>query len=105
MNPIMIYLIHTVDNIRILFSNVIIISIFIIFFMGLNYKNTKKMIYKLLLIIIVSSVLLAIIPSKETLIAMMVAKAITIENLQADEKTVRNSIDYILKKIEDMKEE
>lgn len=105
MNPIMIYLIHTVDNIRILFSNVIIISIFIIFFMGLNYKNTKKMIYKLLLIIIISSVLLAIIPSKETLIAMMVAKAITIENLQADEKTVRNSIDYILKKIEDMKEE
>lgn len=70
---------------------------------GDDKKFYKKLIKILLMAFIISVLSLIFIPSKDTVIAMMVSKNITVENLSQGKEIVKNSIDYIFEKIEQIK--
>ena len=71
------------------------------------FKNEKRIIKKALIIsvsILVVSIIGAVfIPSKETLVSMMVAKWATRENIQAGIETIKDIVDYIIEGIKSIK--
>lgn len=111
-NPWFFYLVGVCDNINatIIFGIFICIACLIVF--GIDYlvkldngyedeckileKKLKNKLYILMLLIIIN----IIIPSKEVIYQMVIAKQITYNNVQLTKETVKESIDYIFEKVE-----
>lgn len=120
-NPMWLYWLDVLENIVFIVGLVMIISFLIIVFLIVvivatydNYRNEdeeKK--YKIMIkdtklaVCIWTSILFisAFVPSKDTLIAMFIAKNITVEKVVQGKEVVKDSIDYIFEKIKEVNNE
>lgn len=63
----------------------------------------KKLLILSIIVVIVSALALIFIPSKDTLIEMMIAKYITHENVETTVNTLKDVVDYITRTIQNLK--
>lgn len=118
-NPMWIYWIEVAEKLRGVIAAVIGLSGFILLallivialvyddYYGEEKESCKKSLKKLWKFICVWLVFLMIslfIPSKTTLISMLVAKTVTVEKVVQGKEAVKDSIDYIFEKINETKE-
>lgn len=68
-----------------------------------NYLLAKKFVKILFPITIVSLIISIFIPSKETLISMMIAKYATKENLSMTVEGIKSAVDYIVNAMKEIK--
>lgn len=68
-----------------------------------NYLLAKKFVKILFPITIVSLIIWILIPSKETLISMMIAKYATKENLSITVDGIKSAVDYIVNAMKEIK--
>ena len=68
-----------------------------------NYLLAKKFVKILFPITIVFLIISILIPSKETLISMMIAKYATKENLGMTVEGIKSAVDYIMNAIKETK--
>lgn len=110
-NPIMIYLMNVMSKIGEMAPFILIFSIFVLALLFVTSparnssedKRQHKAIIKIATITATISLFLSIfIPSRDTMIAMLVAKHVTIENIQSGKEVVKDSIDYIFEKIKEL---
>ena len=107
-NPWLIYFASSTDSFKIaialgLFVCVITIFGWIMFYMTDCIKNKcPKWLY---ILTIVLTMLLAVVPSKETVLSMMVVNQITPNNIEIAGNTIESAIDYIFEKIDEITEE
>lgn len=118
-SPLTIYLINLMDPLHAVFIGACIVFLVLGILYGIDYidwkdsssdKNlaraqkslgrTKRM----AIVCILCMLLAVFVPSKNTIIEMIVAKNITIENLNAGEEKVREAIDYLVEKVKEMEE-
>ena len=120
-NPMWIYWLEVLENIVFIVGLVMIISFLIIVFLIVvivatydNYRNEdEEKNYKIMIkdtklaVCIWTSILFisAFVPSKDTLIAMFIAKNITVEKVVQGKEVVKDSIDYIFEKIKEVNNE
>ena len=60
----------------------------------------RKVFVPTIIVLIVSALIIVFLPSRETMITMMVAKYATYENAQLTVDTIKEVIDYIVKSIQ-----
>ncbi len=120
-NPMWLYWLDVLENIVFIVGLVMIISFLIIVFLTVvivatydNYRNEdEEKNYKIMIkdtklaVCIWTSILFisAFVPSKDTLIAMFIAKNITVEKVVQGKEVVKDSIDYIFEKIKEVNDE
>ena len=120
-NPMWLYWLEVLENIVFIVGLVMIISFLIIVFLIVvivatydNYRNEdEEKNYKIMIkdtklaVCIWTSILFisAFVPSKDTLIAMFIAKNITVEKVVQGKEVVKDSIDYIFEKIKEVNNE
>ena len=120
-NPMWLYWLDVLENIVFIVGLVMIISFLIIVFLIVvivatydNYRNEdEEKNYKIMIkdtklaVCIWTSILFisAFVPSKDTLIAMFIAKNITVEKVVQGKEVVKDSIDYIFEKIKEVNNE
>lgn len=111
-NPWVIYLIGIIDGLNTFiylmtaFSFAGLISSAVIFVTELDEKACeihKKVIKIFSIVLPISILLLIFVPNKQTLVYMLVAKNITVENVKAGKDTVKETVDYIFEKIKEVK--
>lgn len=113
-NPMWIYLLQVVDGIKIFLFILSIILFFALVFSIINLaveldfdeeraKFFKKTSFVIGITFLIVSILNIVIPSKETLIGMMIARNVTIESIKSGKDAVKDSIDYIFEKIKEIK--
>lgn len=110
-NPITIYLMNVMSKIGEMAPFILIFSVFILALLFVTPparnnsedKRQHKVIMKIATVTATISLFLSIfIPSRDTMIAMIVAKHVTIENIQSGQEIVKGSIDYIFEKINEL---
>lgn len=97
-SPMFIYLIATADNFKV---TLIIVSIILtILFLGcltnMDMKSAMKYSKRFGIYLIVVVVLQVFIPSKKTLLSMLVAQHVTIENVIKGKEIITDSVTYII---------
>lgn len=130
-NPSWFYWLNTIEAFRIIFfgilvclilaSVVILIALALAFFEGKDYKDhldedgnptdpdwktylmTKKLAKIILPITIVFAIITAFIPSKETIISMMIAKYATKTNVNMTIEGIKSVVDYIINAMKEIK--
>ena len=106
-DPKIFYFIHLFENIRSLSCIIIallIVALMIIFIdccMQEDIKNLKTFIHnkKIILILIISVLLLLFIPSKDTMITMLISQNITTGNINSVKGQIFEIVDYIVKNL------
>ena len=106
-DPKIFYFIHLFENIRWLsFITIGLLSVAIIIIlpeccMQGNIKLLKKFIYnkKIILMLTISVLLVIFIPSKDTMITMLISQNITIDNINSVKGQVFEIVDYIVKNL------
>lgn len=120
-NPIWIYWLDVLESIKFVVGLVMIISFLIIGFyiivIGATFeeyrdedeeKKFKNLVSKTKLAVCIwVSVLFisAFVPSKDTLIAMFIAKNVTVEKVVQGKEVVKDTVDYIFEKIKEVNNE
>lgn len=69
----------------------------------LNYLKIKKIIPKVVIVTLIIGAIAIFLPSKETLISIMVAKYATKENLGMTVEGIKSAVDYIMNAIKEIK--
>ena len=100
-SPFLIYLLSIIDSV-VSISVIMIFILLIASLISLMDENTDKYFLKLIAGAIVSLLLAIFVPSKDTIIGMIVAKNITYERLNDGTEIAKKSIDYIFEKIEEI---
>lgn len=67
------------------------------------YLKIKKLIPKAVIVTLITCAIAVFIPSKETLISMMIAKHATKENLGMTVEGIKSAVDYIMNAIKEIK--
>ena len=106
-NPKVFYLMHLFATIRLFsFITIGLLSVAIIIILPdcclqEDTKQLKIFIYnkKTILILIISILLLLFIPSKDTMITMLISQNITIDNINSVKGQVFEIVDYIVKNL------
>lgn len=118
-SPLTIYLINLTDPLRtvVIITAVIMVVLSILF--GIDYTDRKdsasdknleraqkslKKTKKFAWLSILCLFLAIFIPKKTTLIEMIVAQNVTVDNLNAGEEKLKEAIDYLVDKVEEVKE-
>ena len=106
-NPWLIYLASRVDSLKILAGCILacaIVAILVVFIEGdIEYGNIfthKWFMKKCIIASIISSIVLVIVPSTETIYTMAVVNEITPDNIQVIGKTGKDVVDYIVDQID-----
>lgn len=60
---------------------------------------TKKFFKYMVISVVISCIVMLVIPSKETIYKMVVAKNVTYENVEIASETIKDSVDYIIDKM------
>lgn len=68
-------------------------------------EQLKKFLKALVVSVIISCIACAVIPSKETIYAMMISEQITPNNIQVVGGTLEDAVDYIFEKIDALDDE
>lgn len=107
-NPWVFYFIEVLENFKNIFLSFIIFGflIFVIYFviicfdwdyMGNGQKKTHEKIIKWFIIsCLIFAILFVLIPSKETMYTMIVAKNLTTENIELSINAIKECVDYIV---------
>jgi hypothetical protein len=118
-SPLTIYLINLMDPLHAVFIGACIVFLVLGILNGIDYLDNKdsstekyqKQAQKALgrtrrmAVICVLCMLLAVfVPSKNTIIEMIVAQNITINNINAGEEKVKEAIDYLVEKVKEVNE-
>lgn len=115
-NPWIFYLIFVIDNFRgwatatfVTYAILVAISLVISMFLWLECKDAfnhilhKKLYSKLGYIIVsISIILTTFLPSSNTMIKMLIASQITTQNVEAVKKTIKESTDYVIEKLQEV---
>ncbi len=119
-NPMWIYLIGVVEQLDMALDMVLCLAVIllIILFVGVcvliedtygeerkKYEKAFKDLFKFVFIWFVFGIISVLIPSKTTLISMLVAKTVTVEKVVQGKEVVKGSIDYIFEKIQEVNNE
>lgn len=67
------------------------------------YLKIKKLIPKAVIVVLIICAIATFLPSKETLISMMIAKYATKENLGMTVEGIKSAVDYIMNAIKEIK--
>lgn len=118
-SPLTIYLINLMDPLHAVFIGACIVFLVLGILTGIDYLDNKdsgiekyqKQAQKALgrtrrmAVICVLCMLLAVfVPSKNTIIEMIVAQNITVNNINAGEEKVKEAIDYLVEKVKEVNE-
>jgi predicted PurR-regulated permease PerM len=118
-SPLTIYLINLMDPLHAVFIGSCIVFLILGILNGIDYLDNKdsstekyqKQAQKALgrtrrmAVICVLCMLMAVFaPSKNTIIEMIVAQNITVNNLNAGEEKLKEAIDYLVDKVKEVKE-
>lgn len=118
-SPLTVYLINLMDPLQAVFIGACMVFLVLAVLHGIDYLDNKdsstekyqKQAQKALgrtrrmAVICVLCMLLAVfVPSKNTIIEMIVAQNITIDNINAGEEKVKEAIDYLVEKVKEVKE-
>lgn len=118
-SPLTIYLINLMDPLHAVFIGACIVFLVLAILYGIDYLDNKdsstekyqKQAQKALgrtrrmAVICVLCMLLAVfVPSKNTIIEMIVAQNITVDNINAGEEKLKDAIDYLVDKVKETKE-
>lgn len=106
-DPKIFYFIHLFENIRLLsFITIAFLSVALVLILAdcclqEDIKQLKIFIHnkKTILILIISILLLLFIPSKDTMITMLISQNITIDNINSVKGQVFEIVDYIVKNL------
>ena len=112
-NPWIFYTIEIINNLSAILIIILTILLVVLLVFGLSIlnmlpdrdlfddelKRVKKKFKRLMKIFVLVIVLCALIPSKETMYAMLIAENVTYENLDKAAKVIQDSVDYIFEKI------
>lgn len=113
-NPWLIYLIDLFDNFNglltgalILLGGAVVGLLLIWFFSSMDYEHDdnpiitcKKYLKQSIIWFCISALLFTVIPSKDTMYAMLVLDNVTTDNIQAIGKTGKDAVDYIVNQID-----
>ena len=113
-NPWIFYTIEIINNLSAILIFILTIVLVVLLVFGLSIlnmlsdrdlfedelKKAKKNCKMLIKIFVLVSVLCALIPSKETMYAMLIADNLTYENLDMAAEVIQESVDYIFDKME-----
>lgn len=113
-NPWLIYLIDLFDNFNglltgalILLGGAVVGLLLIWFFSSMDYEQDdnpiitcKKYLKQSIIWFCISALLCTVIPSKDTMYAMLVLDNVTTDNIQAIGKTGKDAVDYIVNQID-----
>ena len=115
-NPWIFYLVKVSESINSIVVIVLIPLFFatVLFFIGYvsckcegcsnedkEMKNIKGILKKLVLSVVVLSSVYIFIPSKETYYQMIISSKVTTENIKNAEDVIKDSVDYIIEKMND----
>lgn len=118
-SPLTVYLINLMDPLHAVFIGACIVFLVLGILTGIDYLDNKdsstekyqKQAQKALgrtrrmAVICVLCMLLAVfVPSKNTIIEMIVAQNITVNNINAGEEKVKEAIDYLVEKVKEVNE-
>lgn len=118
-SPLTVYLINLMEPLHAVFIGACIVFLVLGILTGIDYLDNKdsstekyqKQAQKALgrtrrmAVICVLCMLLAVfVPSKNTIIEMIVAQNITINNINAGEEKVKEAIDYLVEKVKEVNE-
>ena len=112
-NPWVVYWISVASNFSLIFTIVLILCVFgLVVFICMWVEgcddNTKLAVIGkhgtigCMIAMLVSTVIVAIIPSEKTMYTMLVTKYITVENINAGTETVKSAVDYVFEKIDEL---
>lgn len=101
-SPFVFYLISMFNKLFIASIALCVCSIMVIF--GALVAEDLKIFKYTLIPLIITAVLIIFIPDKDTCYKMLLAKAITYENINSGKEVVKDSIDYLANKIIEIKE-
>lgn len=99
-NPWLVYFASRVDSLKTLAGCILacaIVAILVVFIEGFTHKWFMK---KCIIASIISSIVLVIVPSTETIYTMAVVNEITPDNIQVIGKTGKDIVDYIVDQID-----
>lgn len=66
-------------------------------------KEVKRIIKFCCVVSIISTVILVFVPTKETMIEMMIARQVTTQNVEAGVEEIKGAVDYVIQAIQDAK--
>nr|DAS11960.1 MAG TPA: Renin receptor-like protein [Caudoviricetes sp.] len=113
-NPWLIYLIDLVDKFQVIINIALVVLGFTIICLGIAWLlfsmeygkddsiivTCKKYLKKSIIWVVVSGLLFAVVPSKDTMYVMLTLDNVTTDNIQAIGKTGKDVVDYITDQID-----
>lgn len=113
-SPWLIYLIDLVDKFQVIINIALVVLGFTIICLGIAWLlfsmeydkddsiivTCKKYLKKSIIWVVVSGLLFAVVPSKDTMYVMLTLDNITTDNIQAIGKTGKDVVDYITDQID-----
>lgn len=111
-NPMWFYWLHVIESLRGVCIGLLIISAVVIGIMGVeicdasddDIEKTEKWIIKFsCVVLIVSTLTLVFVPTKETMIKMMIARQVTPQNVEAGVEAIKGAVDYVIQAIQNAK--
>lgn len=118
-SPLTIYLINLMEPLHAIFIGACIVFLALGILYGIDYLDNKdsstekyqKQAQKALgrtrrmaVICVLCMLLVVFVPSKNTIIEMIVAQNITVDNINAGEEKLKEAIDYLVDKVKETKE-
>lgn len=106
-NPKIFYFIHLFENIRLLsFMIIVLLSVALVFILAdcclqEDIKQLKTFMHnkKTILVLTISVLLIIFIPSKDTMITMLISQNITTNNINSVKSQIFEVVDYIVKNL------
>lgn len=112
-SPWVIYLIDLINKFQVIINIALIVLGFVIIGLGIVWIlflmdweddsiiiTCKKYLKKSIIWFVVSGLLFAVVPSKDTMYTMLVLENVTTDNIQAVGKTGKDVVDYIINQID-----
>lgn len=111
-NPMWFYWLHVIESLRGVCIGLLIISVVVIVVMGVEIyddsdadteKARKRIIKFFCGVLIISTLILVFVPTKETMIEMMIARQVTPQNVEAGIESIKGVVDYVIQEIQNAK--
>lgn len=111
-NPMWFYWLHVIESLRGVCIGLLIISAVAIVVIGIAIcdesdgdieKLGKRIIKFCCFSLIISTLTLVFVPTKETMIEMMIARQVTPQNVEAGVEAIKGAVDYVIQAIQNAK--